>query len=248
MSSHGSDELRTPPQLARLWRLPSPERRGRPARLTLDLVVRCAVELADAGGLEAVTIPKVARAAGCSTMALYRHVSSKDELLVLMTDLAAGMPPVELGRHTENPWRAGLQAWAEALYSVVSAHPWIPHVPIGGPPSGPSHMAWLDAALHLLDDAPLSLAAKVATTTLIAGHVHQAVRLAAGAAATPDAPSSDGMEDRGKALARLVTSSQFRHASAIFTDPSFATQPADDDDFHFGLGLILDGVESRMGD
>src|SRR5699024_9723831 len=125
-----------PPLLARLWRLPPAERRGRPARLTLDQVVTHAVGLADAGGLEAVTIPRVADAVGCSTMARYRHVSSKDELLVLMSDLAAGSPPDDSG---SGSWREGLRAWAESLYGDMSAHPWNIHVPIDEAPAGAGH-------------------------------------------------------------------------------------------------------------
>lgn len=228
--------------LTRLWRLSSRERRGRPARLTLDRVVSHAVDLADAGGLKAVTIPHVAEAVGCSTMALYRHVSSKDELLVLMTDMAAGAPPDDA---SEGSWREGLRAWAEALYTVVGTHPWIPHVPINGPPSGPGHMSWLDAALRTLRGTAMPLSDKVAIVTVVAGYVHQAVRLATDHAAGMGDGPAQGYEADGAALVELVRPSQFPDAAEIFDTQSSAPEPPSAYHFDFGLELILDGIERR---
>ena len=66
----------------------STARRGRKPSLTLADITRAAVELADAEGLAAVSMARVAERLGNSTMALYRHVKSKDELLLLMSDAA----------------------------------------------------------------------------------------------------------------------------------------------------------------
>jgi len=214
--------------------------------LTLDLVVSHAVDLADAAGLDAVTIPKVAEAVGCSTMALYRHVSSKDELLILMTDLAAGVPPKNL---TSDRWRNGLKAWAEALYAAVSAHPWITQAPISGPPSGPGHIAWLDAALRTLRETSLRPTDKVTVVTLISGYVHQAVRLAVDHAAVDDDPDG-AYQTYAAALAELVEPSLFPDAAQVFTAESLTpdTSPSEsvgDYHFHFGLELILNGVERK---
>lgn len=238
-----------PPKLARLWRLPSTERRGRPAALSVDLVVRHAVGLADSVGLEGVTIPKVAAAVGCSTMALYRHVSSKDELLVLMTDLAAGEAP-DIDTEVD-AWRQGLRAWARALYAVTSAHPWITRVPISGPPSGPAHMAWLDAALHTLRGTGLGWAEKVGVVTLTSGYVHQAVRLATDHEAALAAQPAEAYRAYGESLAELVDPARFPDAAQLFAAQVFAgaefeSDPVGQFHFTFGLELILDGVECKV--
>lgn len=81
---------KVPVGLARLWRLPTESRLGRPAELDVEQVVRAAVELADRDGLAGVTLAKVAKELGYTTMSLYRHVGSKEELLVLMGDAATG--------------------------------------------------------------------------------------------------------------------------------------------------------------
>ena len=106
-----------PPALGRLWRMRSASRLGRPAELDVDQVVRAAVELADRDGLAAVTLSRVAKELDCTTMALYRHVGSKDELYVLMGDLAAGAPPAV----DTADWRDGLRQWALADRAVIGS-------------------------------------------------------------------------------------------------------------------------------
>ena len=87
-------------------------RRGRPAALDVDGVVKAAVALADRDGLAGVTLPRIAKALGCSAMALYRYVGSKEALWALMCDLAIGAPPPI--RRVPGEWREGLRQWAAA--------------------------------------------------------------------------------------------------------------------------------------
>ncbi len=83
------DEERPPSGLERLWRRDELERKPR-LGLSLERVVRSGVELADADGLAAVSMKRVAERLGFTTMSLYRYVSSKDELLLLMQDSSGG--------------------------------------------------------------------------------------------------------------------------------------------------------------
>ncbi|MEK8173536.1 TetR/AcrR family transcriptional regulator [Streptomyces sp. M19] len=87
----------------------APHRRARaarpPAALDTERVVRTGVELADRDGLGGATLPKIAKELGVSPMSLYRHVGSKDELLVLMRDVAIGPPPEATADAAD--WRAG---------------------------------------------------------------------------------------------------------------------------------------------
>ena len=61
--------------------------------MTLDAIVAATVELADANGIEAVSMQRVAARVGVTTMALYRYVATKDDLVFLAVDAAAGEPP-----------------------------------------------------------------------------------------------------------------------------------------------------------
>lgn len=87
------DEPEVPVMLRRLWGLSAASRRGRPASLRLADVVAAGLAVADHDGLQAVTMAAVARRLGVTGMALYRYVDSKEQLLVLLQDVAAGRRP-----------------------------------------------------------------------------------------------------------------------------------------------------------
>jgi AcrR family transcriptional regulator len=107
--------------------------------MTLTEIVAAAVDLADASGLAGVSMSKVAKALGFTTMSLYRYVSSKDDLVILMADAALGSPPPRTGPPL--PWRDALSSWTRSLLAVYREHPWITDVPISGPPAAPQS-AW----------------------------------------------------------------------------------------------------------
>ncbi|WP_218719526.1 TetR/AcrR family transcriptional regulator [Nocardia sp. MH4] len=237
-----------PADLARLWRLPTPARLGRPAELDVDTVVRTAVDLADRGGLDEVTLTKVAAALGFTKMALYRHVGSKDELFELMADFALGPAPTWT---TPAQWREGLRRWAHALLAAYAAHPWVPQLPIAGPPRGPHAISWMDAALRPLAATRLDWATKVGVVMLVSMHVRQASLLTqqlTDGRAESGLSESQVNQNYGAALARLVDAERFPEAAGLFAAPVFRSpsdQPADSD-FVFGLELILNGVAAEI--
>src|SRR5437773_485762 len=93
-----------PPGIEAAWGLHRPPSRGPKPALSLDRIVRAAIGLADARGLDAVSMGRVAAALGAGTMALYRYVRTKDELLVLMVDAACSDTPAP--RRPDESWRA----------------------------------------------------------------------------------------------------------------------------------------------
>ncbi|MBB4934982.1 AcrR family transcriptional regulator [Lipingzhangella halophila] len=241
-----------PAELGRLWRLSTPERLGRPAELDVDRVVRAAVDLADRDGLAGVTLSKVAKALGFTAMSLYRHVGSKDELVVLMEDHASGPPP-DLG-NIEGGWRAGLREWALRLRAVHDQRPWLAHAPLSGPPSGPNAIGWLDAGLRTLRDTGLGWGEKTGICTVLSGYVRHtslmAQQLEEGRRGT-GLDQAQVEQGYGRALARFVQPDRFPEAAKLFASGVFeppANEPAEpgDPDFTFGLGLILDGVAAAI--
>jgi AcrR family transcriptional regulator len=251
-----TDEEKVPVELARLWRLPATSRLGRRAELDVEQVVRAAVELADRDGLAGVTLPKVAKALGFTTMSLYRYVGSKEELLVLMQDSAFGEPPVITAPAGE--WRAGLRQWAAAVRLLNHRRPWLARLPTSGPPSGPNEIAWLESSLQVLRDTGLDWAQKVGIMTLLIGHVRHATLLAQdlerGRAGTG---LDQAATERGYArnLAKLVGPDRYPEAAKLFSSGTFGTspEPAGDDpatehEFAFGLERILDGIAAVITD
>lgn len=230
-----------PDEVALLWGLRAAPRRGPRPTLGVDEILRAAVTVADADGLGAVSMARVATELGHSTMALYRHVRSKDELLALMADAALERPPA-----LPEGWRTGLETWARAILAVSARHPWIARLPIDGPPAGPGNLAWLDAALGALAGTPLHPGERMGVVMGLLTYTHGQIRLgtelAAGMAADPDA-----FARYGEVLARLVEPARFPALSAAIAAGVFDGGADEGDaDFDLGLALYLDGVASLI--
>ncbi|MGC4833537.1 TetR/AcrR family transcriptional regulator [Micromonospora vinacea] len=245
-----SDDF-VPAPLRRLWGMSESSHLGRPASLDVNVVVAAAVEIADRDGLDGVTLPKVAKSLGFTSMSLYRHVGSKDELLTLMADAALGPPP----DIAAPDWREGLRRWAFAHRAVLQRRPWLTRVPTAGPPSGPHQIAWMEAALAIMSGTLLDWAHKIGVMSLISGYVVQSVRqyseLAEGRA--DGQGQADAERDYGRALARLVNPDRFPETARLFSSTLFEAPPSDtpdeaiaDADFSLGLELILDGVAAQI--
>ena len=92
-------------------------------RATLDDVVVAARDVLDEGGVEALTMANVARKVGFTTMAVYRHVNSRDELVERVVDLVFS----DISHHeaTEADWLDGVELWMRDVRSHLLAHPWV---------------------------------------------------------------------------------------------------------------------------
>jgi AcrR family transcriptional regulator len=228
-----------PPGLDLLWGQRDQPRRERRGGLSVERIVGAAIELADADGLEAVSMARVAERLGFTAMALYRHVSGKDELLVLMQDAAVGPPPP--WDESLVGWRPQLERWCVDLLAIFNRHPWWLHIPVSPPPPTPSQMAWLDRGLRALEDTGLSEGDKAAIMLMLNGMVAWEARLTAELGrAVPGAP--DPQMVYAQVANALIDAERFpalRRAveSGIFEDQSRDT------DFAFSLATVLDGVE-----
>ena len=191
-----------------------------------------AIEIADEAGLGAVTMAAVAKRCGFTTMSLYRHVASKDELVRRMLDTTLGTAPA-----LRSPgWRAGLEQWSRDMLSVLDRHPWGIDVPITGMLGTHAQLSWLDRALEALAGTELDDGSKAEIALLLNGYVFWAARLRLPGPAGAGSRSSRraGHERAIPSLARAV-------AAGIFEDGS-----TPEDDFAFGLDRVLDGIEALI--
>jgi AcrR family transcriptional regulator len=235
-----------PDALRRLWGLAEPSRLGRPAALDLGSIVSTAGDLADADGLAGVTLPKVAKALGFTPMSLYRYVGSKDELLVLMTDTAVGVPP----QIEDTSWREGLTRWAVAQWQLFRRRPWLARMPISGSPSGPNQIAWMESALAVLKGTGLDWTRKVGVLNLVGGYVRHAAVQAddLAAARAPGVGKAEAERDYGRALAQLVDPERFPQVAELFASTVFEAPAGnpEDSDFTIGLEFVLDGIAAAV--
>src|SRR3984885_12673349 len=121
--SAGGGKVRLPPGLDLLWGRRGPGKRGPRPGLSADAIVDAAIRLADAEGIEGVSMARVAAELGFTTMSLYRYVASKEELLQLMWNASArGAEGLVL---EGDGWRPRLRAWATIQRDTLDRHPWV---------------------------------------------------------------------------------------------------------------------------
>ncbi len=236
------DEVELPRGLALAWGVAAhPQQRGPKRELSLERIVDAAVEIADADGLGAVSMSAVATRLGFTTMSLYRYVTSKDDLLLLMGEEALGAPPASV---TEGAgWREGLLRWHHETMAVYTAHPWLLDLPISGIPSTPANLAWMDAALELMSGTALDPREATAVLLLMTGHARwQAIVEHGYTDQARQAGTTPNELDRQMAalMDRLVTAEQFPHLRRAIDAGVFT---AEGDPLAFGLDRILDGVD-----
>ncbi|MFI7453175.1 TetR/AcrR family transcriptional regulator [Nonomuraea sp. NPDC049714] len=245
-----AQERALPPVVARMWGREPLTRRGPRPRLDLARIVSAAIELADTEGLAGVSMGSVAARVGVATMALYRYVGSKDELLTVMADSAVPAPP-ERG---ELPWRDYLALWTRANRDFLLERPWLLSLDRMTPPVGPRRMLWLDRALDALAGTALDEGEKVRAATALTGYALSDATLAHGMSAHgmnaeaggPDEGGIGGAAEYGEVLAEVLDPLSYPALSAAVHSGVFrgAEGWVEDADFVFGLNLLLDGIEA----
>jgi AcrR family transcriptional regulator len=234
-----------------LWRDPAAiPRHGPRQHLTIDQVVTAATALADAQGLDAVTMRRVAAGLGVVPMTLYTYVPGKAELLDLMLDAAYQQMPST--RTTGQPWRQRVTAVANENRALFKAHPWAAAISTIRPPLGPGLMAKYDHELSAFDGLGLDDIQIDAALTHLLTFVQAWARAAADAQAAHHDTAMDDeqwwaasepllqkvLDPRAYPLAvRVGTAAGTAHRAAY--EPEHA--------YDFGLQTILDGLAVLVG-
>ena len=174
-----------------LWRdspaAPSRGRRGPRARHSTGDVVEQAVAIADADGLAAVTVRALAQALGMTTMSVYTHVNSRDDLLVLMADLVHVQARREPFGRTR--WRTRVRRVAVDNHALFHDHPWLLEVDDPRTALGPGTIAKYDHELHAFDGTALGDVERDAALAFVLDHARSAATRAL--RATPTAEFAD---------------------------------------------------------
>jgi len=240
-----ADEPDLPRGIALAWGVAADPQRGPKREMSVERIVDAAVELADAEGLAAVSMAAVASRLGYTPMSLYRYVSAKDDLLLLMQEEAIGLPP-ELDPDAEPGWRARLAQLYRAQVAGFVAHPWMLSIPIQGSPVTPNSSAWLDAALEALASTPLSHEERVAVSLLISGQARFAGTVLAGYAdrmRTSGQSPDDVTAEEVALYDSLVTADEYPALREAIEAGVFASEA---DPFAFGMERGFDGVAAYI--
>jgi AcrR family transcriptional regulator len=221
----------TPRPVPPVWSRLPPER---PPRLTREVIVEAGLRLADAEGLDAVSIRRVAAVLDARPMTLYSHIDRKEDLLDLMFDRLAGT--VLEGEPLPSGWRDALVVIASRKRRVCLAHPWAVALYARRPRVGPNSVMQLERSITALRPltADLTQAIRVvnAVDDYTMGHVTRELIYDAGGVA-------DWAQAMRPYLAGLAESGQYPALAPLLADPV-----PDDGDATFvtGLGWLLDGI------
>ena len=212
---------------------PTAERR---APLTRERVLLTAIDLADRGGIDALSMRKLGQELGVEAMALYRHVRDKTDLLDGVVEVIVG----EIERTAPgDDWKADLRAQAMAARRVMLRHPWARRALEDRGTTGPATLAYLEAVLAILHAGGFSIDLAHHSMHLLGSRIFgfsQDLFEEGGdeAAAEADPIVMGAMAERFPRITELAQAAS--HEGVL-------GRCDDDVEFAFGLDLILDGLE-----
>ncbi|HEY4017161.1 MAG TPA: TetR/AcrR family transcriptional regulator C-terminal domain-containing protein [Pseudonocardiaceae bacterium] len=222
-----------------VWERPEPPDRPVPAPLSRDRIVRAAIDLADADGLDAVSLRKVAAVLDVGPMRLYGYLATKEELLDLMLDAVhAEIRPAGDG------WRAVLRSLAESIRRAAHQHEWLADLIGGRPQLGPNTLASGEAVAAGMAGVDLDtvVPAIAAVNAYVIGAVRREIT-------ERRAERASGMDQRqwqaafGPYLLRTFATGRFPSVARIVHDGPHLDA---DQTFLAGLEFLLDGIAARI--
>ncbi|MGB3441352.1 MAG: TetR/AcrR family transcriptional regulator [Actinophytocola sp.] len=228
---------------------PAPRSRGPKQALTVDRIVQAGIEIADAEGLAAVSMRRVADRLGVGAMSLYTYVPSKAELIDVMFDRAIGS-----AAHAEvdGGWREKLTAVARSAWDLYRRHPWLLQVmAMSRPPLGPNSIADYDHQLRAVDGIGLTELEMDSVVSMVAVYVQGTARAAAEAASS--ARDTGQTDDEwwsvyAPLLEKVFDPKKYPVAARVGAVAGETYQSAYDatHGFEFGLARILDGISTLI--
>jgi AcrR family transcriptional regulator len=242
-----------PPVLELLWGRRERGKRGPRPGLSAEAIVEAAVRIADAEGLEAISMARVAAELGFTTMSLYRYVDSKDELLQLMFNASA------LGAESlvieGDSWRPRLRAWAVIQREMLDRHPWITQMPMPAPPLAPNSLHFVERGLQALEGTGLADMDKLRIIGLLSSYTLNEGRMAYDAARAAAHALKAAQDEQSPPAPPLTFEDLLRELVDERTYPNLYrlawSSPRDHprserEEFLMGIDLILDGVQALI--
>jgi AcrR family transcriptional regulator len=204
--------------------------------LSRERVLRAAIDLADNGGVAALSMRKLGQQLGVEAMSLYNHVANKDDLLDGMVDIVfseIGLPP----RGAD--WKSAMRQRALAARAVLTHHPWAIGLLESRRRPGPATLRHHDAVLGCLREAGFSIALAAHAYAVLDSYIYG---FALQQASLPFTTSAEAAAVAERILKQFPAEA-YPHLAEMTVQ--HVLRPGYDfaDEFAFGLDLILDGLE-----
>jgi AcrR family transcriptional regulator len=219
-------------------RIRTRKRIGREPRtpLTRERVLDAALRLADAEGLEALTMRRLGQELGVEAMTLYYHVGSKDELLNGLVDIVTG--EFELAAPGTD-WRTAIRATALSGYESLGRHPWAASLTLSLKRISQARLRYMNSILGVLRDAGFSDELVDRGYHAIEGHIMGFTLWEVGM----NLGTRDDLEALATDFLNRLSQDDFPHVAAHVDHHLKPRTSQGPGAFEFGLELILDGLD-----
>jgi len=201
--------------------------------LSRDRVLRAAIGIADEGGLESLSMRKLAQELGVEAMSIYYYVANKDEILdgilnfvITEFELAVGGPD----------WKAAIRRSAVSAHDVLMRHPWACNLMMSVKRVAPARMRYMESLLRRLREAGFSANMTHHAYHALDSHIIGSTLWQAGYSSNTD------LEDVAKTFV-MKTLRDYPYLAEHAKEHMSRSKRTDVPEFEFGLDLILDGLE-----
>ncbi|MCR8643760.1 TetR/AcrR family transcriptional regulator [Paenibacillus sp. N1-5-1-14] len=233
------------------WGFIKQSKRGPKGELSIDKIVEAAVQIADQDGLGAVSMNRVAASLGFTPMSLYRYITSKDDLLVLMQEAICKLdiPPLD----DSIGWREEMRQYVQTCIYIFNKHPWFGDIPVSGIPLTPNNLVFVDWGLRTMRHFPLSDYEKMSFILLLSSYARSVGIISADftkAIQSGVNPETINGSYYTGALKQLVTKERYPYLAPLVESGAYTEDQEQEsdtiNDFDFGLERILDGIEHYL--
>jgi len=229
-----------------IWTRPQRHSRGPDPTYSREQITAAAIKIADAEGLEAVSMRRIAREVSAGAMSLYRYIGSKEDLLELMVD--AVQVEDALPDKPSGDWRADLTELAERGRVMMMRHPWTTAVTTSRPSFGPNSLRVFEYSLSCVDGLGLSIDEMLLIVLNVIGYVRNFVEntlAEAEASRRTKMTEDEWRETQAPYLQQIMDSGKYPLFTKVIID---AVRPHLDPDrvFRMGLDDLLDGIAAKL--
>lgn len=228
-----------------IWMRPERPARGPKPAYSRAQITEAALRIADAEGLEAATMRRIAAEIGAGAMSLYRYVPSRDDLIELMSDRLMG--EIEVTGMPSGDWRADLTHYANELRAMSLRHPWIATVHRSLPSFGPNQLRVIEGVMGALDPY-VTIDENLGLMSILGGYVESTVREEiswAEEVRRSGLSESEWMARSSPYIHQLIASGQYPIFTKIVVDAR-GPHLSRAEQFRYGLERVLDCIAAAL--
>ena len=208
------------------------------APLSREQVLRAAVDLADEGGLETLSMRELGRRLGVEAMSLYNHVANKDDVLDGMVDLVVG--EIELPV-LEADWRESMRRRAVSALTAFGRHPWATAIIDSRVRGGSGRLRYFEAVIRVLRRAGFTTELAARAFSLFDSYIYGFCRQSLSIAS-----ADSGNADTAEAFLRALPASEYPYLAEMAAMQAAKPGYDEESDFEFGLNLLLNALQGVL--